>query len=171
MIFKAQISFSRNGGASALEQAPRFLAAAFSEDVLNNGENSELIELDADRILVVHMKEHKPARIREFEEVKDQIETDLKRQLASDKVTAEAAELVAKAKDSGLEAAEGVYSWKTHQDQGRASDVVAREVITEVFKMPQPNDGEISYKVITLSSGSAAVLALEAIKSAEENVR
>ncbi|MCW8886417.1 MAG: SurA N-terminal domain-containing protein [Motiliproteus sp.] len=78
--------FGRDGGEDALTQAPRFLAAAFSEEVLNAGENSELIELDSDRILVLHLKEHKPVRTLELNEVRDQIVAELSQQQASEKV-------------------------------------------------------------------------------------
>lgn len=61
---------------------PRLLQAAFSEDVLEAGHNSEVIELAADHYLVMRVAQRDAPAVRPFAEVRSPIERDLREQQA-----------------------------------------------------------------------------------------
>ncbi len=163
--------FGRDGGESALTQAPRLLSAAFSEDVLINGENSELIELDENRILVVHLKDHKPVRTLELNEVRDRIIAEIKQQQGNEQVVARADELLKRARTEGVDAVTlNGKGWTEYRDIGRADSAVSQEVRNVLFRMPRPAEGASTSEVLSLSSGSAAVLVLEAVGDQAEEL-
>ncbi len=163
--------FGRDGGETPLTQSPRLLAAAFSNDVLSGAENSAPIELGADRVVVVHLKEHRPERTLELDEVRPRIVAELKRQQASAQVMSEAQSLLQKAQQQGLDAVAGDgNSWQAFNDIGRASPEVTQEVKSALFKMPKPADGEVAFSLVELADGSAAVLALERVGSGAESL-
>ncbi|MEH6628102.1 MAG: SurA N-terminal domain-containing protein [Motiliproteus sp.] len=156
--------FGREGGEDSLTQAPRFLAAAFSDEVLAKGENSELIELGDERIVVVHLKEHKPVRNLDLSDVTEKIKQQIKQQQASDLVKTQAQALLSKAEKEGLQSVEtAAMPWVSHADVGRGGSDLSPEVVTALFKMAKPADGSVSYAVVGLSDGSAGVIALDAV--------
>ncbi|NOZ53711.1 MAG: hypothetical protein GXP08_11315 [Gammaproteobacteria bacterium] len=64
--------FGRNGG-SGIAANPKVALAAFSDDVLKNGYNSEPIEIGENHMIVLRIKDHQAAKLRPLEEVKDEI--------------------------------------------------------------------------------------------------
>ena len=167
---KSSEFFGREGGNEALTQTPRFLAAAFSEEVLNAGENSDLIELDGDRILVVHLKEHKPVRALQLAEVRDQIVAELTQEKASGQVKQQAESLLLKVKSEGLASVESeTMAWAQHADVGRGGSELAPEVVSAVFKMKKPQEQSPSYEIVSLADGSSAIVVLESIVSGDSN--
>jgi peptidyl-prolyl cis-trans isomerase D len=74
--------FSREGGVSGLSKNPRILQAAFSHEVLDQGNNSEPIQLEGDTVVVLRVLKRTPAILRPLSEVKRDIETLLVKQQA-----------------------------------------------------------------------------------------
>ena len=64
--------FDRSGAEGELA-SPKITGAAFSEDVLSEGNNSELIELEQDRVIVLRVVEHEAEQVQPFESVRDQV--------------------------------------------------------------------------------------------------
>ena len=59
-----------------------FVSTAFSDIVLNDGENSDVIELSKDRFIVMRLVDQQPERQKELDEVQDQI-VDILRNLGA----------------------------------------------------------------------------------------
>lgn len=78
---KTAKGFTRQGGGE-LGQNPEVIEAAFSEAVLERGENSPLVAVGEDRAIVLRVAQHKPAEPRPLAEVRAQIEAQLKEQAA-----------------------------------------------------------------------------------------
>ncbi|MFA5982593.1 MAG: SurA N-terminal domain-containing protein [Methylococcaceae bacterium] len=80
--------FNRESG-EGIASDPKIRGAAFSDEVLH-GNNSSPVELSGERIIVLHVHEHKEASTKAFEEVKPQVVTallkDKAQQLADGKV-------------------------------------------------------------------------------------
>ncbi len=72
------------GQASGLFRHPRVMAAAFSDDVLVRGNNSELIELEGEHALVLRIADYREASYRPLEEVRSTIRSELQRQQAAE---------------------------------------------------------------------------------------
>jgi peptidyl-prolyl cis-trans isomerase D len=87
--------FTREGGGD-LGQDPSVIEAAFSEDVLERGQNSPLVTIGDDRALVLRVTEHKAAEPRPLAEVRAQIESQLKAQAARNAATKKGTEAVAR---------------------------------------------------------------------------
>ena len=69
--------FTREGDKSGIAADPKVAKAAFSDDVLVQGNNSSLIDLGNDHSVVIHVDKHVPAAERPLAEVRDAIEKDI----------------------------------------------------------------------------------------------
>ncbi|OGT81334.1 MAG: hypothetical protein A3I13_03655, partial [Gammaproteobacteria bacterium RIFCSPLOWO2_02_FULL_47_50] len=75
--------FSPTGGVEGLTSNPKVIAASFSEDVLKDGHNSEVLELSETELAVLRVVEHVPSSRRPLEDVRDEIIHDIKFTTAS----------------------------------------------------------------------------------------
>ncbi len=81
---------------------PRFRQAAFGEDVKIEGLNSEAFEIDGSMMVSVHRLEVRDRRQRTLDEVRDDVEAALRRELKAEAVAARGQEIVGKL-DSGAD--------------------------------------------------------------------
>ncbi len=142
---------------------------AFSDIVLNEGFNSDPIELDDDRVVVIRVMDHKPAERRELAEVRDEVEDHLRREKARERARDEARGLLEQARetgdlagaaaDRGLEASEA--RWIERQDPGVDTDVRDR-----VFRLGRPGEGA-RVELMERDEGLISVLALLEVRDEE----
>ncbi len=85
----------RNKGAGLFGEAS-VRNAAFSEDVLNEGLNSPVIEVDVDTLIAMRKVEYVESKIQPIDEVRDRIDAILKRKKTAELAEAKAKELVEK---------------------------------------------------------------------------
>ncbi|HKQ84247.1 MAG TPA: SurA N-terminal domain-containing protein [Steroidobacteraceae bacterium] len=78
---KTVTGFTREGG-GALGREPDVIKAVFSDDVLQSRQNSPLIAIGEDRAIVLRVAKHEPAKPQPLEQVRPQIEAQLKQQAA-----------------------------------------------------------------------------------------
>ena len=158
--------FTRNGG-PGISADPKVVTAAFGEEVLARGNNSETIELGRNHMVVLRLKEHQPEEQRPLEEVKSGIVTALK----SDKAKAKAEELAGAVlervrsgeKPAELAKAMGI-KWNDKKAIGRDSGDVDRAIVNEVFRMPKPAQGKQGSGKVALPSGDQAVVILYSVE-------
>ncbi|WP_341501513.1 SurA N-terminal domain-containing protein [Gallaecimonas sp. GXIMD4217] len=150
--------FSRSQPA-AMVRYPKVLDAAFSDMVILDGINSELIEVAPEHVFVVRMADHKPARRKALEEVAAEIKAELmaekQRQLAEDK----AAELLAKleqGEDASAWLAENGLSFETSEAVGRNNFQLDQALVRGAFELTLASPVE----QVTLANGDVAVLEL-----------
>jgi|GEM_PF-556682 len=129
---------------------PAAIKALFSDEVLKDGANSALIELDENSVAVVRVKEHHPAAQLEFAKVKSAVITDVKNHRAALIAQEQATDLVTKVKNG-----EKVdIDWRRFTKLNKRSStsmnsadadiydkIVASEVTKKVFALPKPKDG------------------------------
>ncbi|WP_456267204.1 SurA N-terminal domain-containing protein [Kushneria sp. AK178] len=117
--------------------------AAFSEDVLNNGYNSEPVELGQDRRVVVRVTEHRPAATLALEDVRDQARRsalqEKRRQALADQAEQTLTALRQGDTPEGLEWQEANGVTRDGQDE------LPAELIDAAFAMPHPHDGQPGY--------------------------
>ena len=162
--------FDRNGGKGPLA-SPKVVGAAFSEDVLQEGHNSELIELDEDRVLVLRVVEHEAEQIPPFEQVQEKVAQALKREKASELARKQGEELVA-AVNSGsasLEKLAEEKGWQYVEPRflGRQSTQAPSAVVKKAFSLPRPAAGKVSVAGADLGAGDYAVLVVLAVKDGD----
>lgn len=165
VAIKTSDYFTRQGG-SGIAANPKITGAAFSEDVLVRGNNSETIELDRNRLVVLRVNDHQPEMVRPLDEVKASITATLKQNKASAEAEKLAASLLerlrAGEKPKALAAADGV-TWQEKQTLLRDSDTTDPAILSTAFRLPEPQQGGFSSDTVTLSSGDLAVVVLYAV--------
>ncbi|WP_456375060.1 SurA N-terminal domain-containing protein [Thiolapillus sp.] len=153
----------RRGGQGDLS-SPKIVAAAFSDDVLGEGNNSELIELEGDKVLVLRVVEHEAEHPQSFEEVKDKVVAAMKRDkgkaLAAEKGTALLASLEAGEKTLQQIAADGDGELKSDIKVKRQSTLLPQAVREKAFGLGRPEKGKPAFGGIGLGNGDYALLAV-----------
>jgi len=152
----------RRGGEGLLAN-PKVLAAAFSEEVVRGGTNSDLIEPEPEalQVLVLRVTEHEEAAPRPLETVREEIITAIRDQKAS-----EAADTAAKAMTERLRAGEaltalaGAYPVTEAGLVQRRAQGVPAEVLDLAFSLPKPASGAASYGSRKAAGGDGLVVAV-----------
>lgn len=130
----------RSGG-EGLFANPRVVGAAFSEEVLALGNNSELLEPDPEAMqaLVLRVAEHREPSVRPLDEVRDEIGALLETQQAADAAKAEAEAIVARVEGGqDLAAAAEGFEVVDAGQIGRVATEPPPEVTQLAFSLPPP---------------------------------
>lgn len=161
--------FTARGG-SGVSADSDFIAAAFSDVVLKEGHNSEVVELPDNKVAVLRLAEHQPARDQSLDEVETLVRSALlqqrMRELAQEKAEQivatieEGADLATTADEFGLEWNEGI-------EITRQSGDVSRSVISTSFEMPKPAASSVSAKKVSLPSGDQEIVVLTKVIEGE----
>ena len=147
---------------------PAVIAAIFSPDVLEDKMNSEVIEVGDEHVVLVRVKEHKPAATKPLADVSEQIKARLVSQKASELAKEKATTLYAE-----IEAGKSLNDLVTEQGLElrqeaaltRQAYTVSPAIVQHAFKMAHPTDTAVVEKV-ELNNGDAAIVALKAVTNA-----
>jgi peptidyl-prolyl cis-trans isomerase D len=153
---------TRGGGEGVLAHA-RVMAAAFSDEVLRQGLNSELIEPERDvlRAIALRVIEHEEAAPRPLEEVREEIVETIRDERAAEAAKAAADELLARV-DAGeaVSLASEEYEVSEAGLIGRDAPEVPPAVRELAFKLPRPDGDGASFGTLSLTNGDAAVVSV-----------
>lgn len=160
---------SRDGGAG-IGGSPAVIRAAFAAEVLEDGYNSAPLEVDEGRMVVVRVGERRAAQQRPFDEVRAEIESELRRELASGLVSQAAAQVLEAAQQGGdleqLADEQGV----TVEDAGlvqRNSLVHPPAVVDAAFSIARPQDEGSRYLQVVLPTGDRVIVAVDEVRDME----
>ncbi|MFO7550588.1 MAG: SurA N-terminal domain-containing protein [Haliea sp.] len=150
--------------------APAILRAAFSEDVLELGHNSEVVELGDDRFVAVHLHQHNKPELQPLEAVREEIVAALTRERAQEALE-RAAEAAVAALASGEDTVEAIaqregYEWQVEIGARRDNRTVPGAVLERAFSLPAPAAGPVVDYVVE-ASGDARVLQLVRVEAGE----
>jgi len=153
-----------------LQSQPSILESAFSEDVLYQSLNSELVELSDGSAVVLRLLEHQEAGVMPLDEVKSQIVNLLKQQRVREATEQAGNEIIAALKE-GKSSEEVITilpeeisaNWEQQTALGRDGTEVNAQLRNDIFKIPAPAEGQLVYKGILLNSGDYAVVELKAV--------
>ncbi|MBT3745023.1 MAG: peptidylprolyl isomerase [Candidatus Thioglobus sp.] len=146
----------------------KMLAAAFSDVVLNKGDNSEVLELDQDRFVVLRLKQKLPQRQKTFEEVKGEINTHLTRLLAKTFVDNIAAQIV-KSSESGDDKSvsqlmdKNSLKWTTLGWVKRDTKKADISIVNKAFSLSKPKSGSV-FSAQSLDRRNSVVINLTGVK-------
>ena len=150
-----------------------FVSAAFSEAVIDDGENSEVIELSAEKFVVLSLSSSQPEREKELDEVENQIASILSNIGA--KILIEDLSLsIATALVSGDELmtnkllADNELVWNNVGWISRAIELPF-DVTSVAFSIPKPNDAEHTYSARSIDSVTSLVIDLSGVRFPEED--
>ncbi|MGI0117566.1 SurA N-terminal domain-containing protein [Zooshikella sp. RANM57] len=161
--------FSKDNGKGVFANA-QIVKQAFSPEVLTDKMNSAVIDLSKDKVMVLHVLEHKPAKLQPLEDVKKELMVKLKDQKAVKQLEEHSASLIAElreGKQKADEIAQEGQTWKAYTDAKRMMTEAPREVVQQVFKLPHPQDDHPQYGVATLASGDQAIIELTNVTTPE----
>lgn len=168
LTIKTSGLFTRDGG-DGIASDPKIRAAAFSEDVLR-GNNGEPVEIGNNKLVVLRIKEHKPAVVRPLEEVRDQVVAKLRTQAARDKTksTGEAAlARLKKGEDPAALAREYHAEWKQAGYLKREDRSIDPAIINASFRLAKPAANTLSYGGVVLPSGDYAVVGVSVVRDGD----
>ncbi|WP_281715836.1 SurA N-terminal domain-containing protein [Alteromonas sp. CyTr2] len=162
------VVFSRNTAPADLS-FPGLLDVAFSSELIDEGLNSDIIELDDETVVVARVIEHQPQRTQSLEEVREGIEASVKAEKSKEAAEAWAFDIAQKVRAGESvesELAEKSVSWETATAVPRAGGTLARALVDTLFSLAL--EGEDKVDVATTVNGDVAVVMLENVNAAPE---
>jgi len=162
--------FDRSGAAGELAST-KVTAAAFSEDVLNENNNSEMIELEQDKVVVLRVLEHEEENTRPYGEVQEEVKKGLKAEKSTVLAKTEGERLLARLTEEEISLQEAAASGEWALDEPgmvkRNDTTAANEVVQKAFSLQSPEEGKSSVAGVTLASGDYAVLMVSKVVDGE----
>ena len=164
--------FSRTGDASVFPDAANaaVVQAAFAEEIVDSGRNTDLVQLAPDHALVLRVTAHRLSQPKPLDEVREQIREELVREraleLADQAAQAFLTELAAGGDPVALAATHrGEWypaAWITRSDAN-----VPTDVLSATFAMAKTTAGVPLHESVALSGGGQAVIVLTGVEAGE----
>lgn len=135
---------------------PELIKAAFSDQVLASGMNSDVIELAPNHVVVIRMKQHTMAGTMAFADVKADITERLKQDKANESAREKAAEYMAqlKAGNDTLTDATLIALPKL----GRFNQDIDQAITDKAFKIAAPAANSVTIDTAALATGYAVIV-------------
>ncbi len=152
--------------ADGLFANPTLLSAAFSEDVLSLGHNSEVIELNPSQFVVLRVHEHQPPALRPLEEVRERIVAAITDEAAREAVSEQAMRAVARLREGeSVETVAGDlgYEWQVEIGADQRSMMLPPVIQREAFRLPAPEGDEAVVDFALNQEGDAEVFAVSRV--------
>ena len=148
--------------------SPKVAEAAFGDEVLNAGKNSELIEIDAKTVLVIRLQDHELPKQKELFAV----ETEIKEILTDNKLKT----LVQEKGDDALKVLREKGVWSALEGMDTTGDKVqknealkrtdaslASSVVQKIFSMQKPEGDKKSFDSQVLENGDLVLISLSKV--------
>ena len=167
---KLQTSDYFANGSQAYDDA--FVSAAFSEAVIDEGENSEVIELSAEKFVVLALSSLQPEREKELDEVEDQVASILNN-IAAKILIEDLSLAIATALVSGDELmtnkliTDNNLQWNNEGWISRAKELPF-DVTSFAFATPKPIDAEHTYSARNVDNLTSLVIDVSGVRLPEE---
>ena len=156
LTVKTSAEFTRAGG-KGIASNKSIVELAFSESVLSDGSNSEVIEISDGQAIVVHLNKFKESVVKPFDEVKAQVVTLLQNRAARETLSTTSTEALVAAKEGTLNA-----KWISIKDKRRTSEGLDAAVLKAAFAL-----SEDSYKLVEVAGGDQVLVRLDSISRPE----
>ena len=153
--------FTRLGG-NGIFSNPGVTDAAFSDEVLIDGNNSELVELNDAQSVVLRVAQFNESSILPREEVEAQISVILRTQMEREAVRSVGEDIFANLENqealTGL-LADNELEWVEAAGVSRSTNTVNRSILEQAFALAEPVDGPVR-TTLTLDNGTFVVMEL-----------
>lgn len=161
--------FTRANGEGIAANA-KVRTAAFSDQVLKDSYNSDVVSIvEASHVVVVRVKDHKPAAPKPLGEVASVIRTTLLTQGAQEKAKVLANQLLSSLK-SGVKpeelASQQKLYWADAGFIGRGETKISPVLVRESFRLPRPVSAP-GFAMVPLPNGDVAVVVVSAVKEGD----
>ena len=158
------------GETEGLFAHPALQSAAFSDDVLQAGHNSEVIELANDNYVVMSVRQHHEPEVLPLETVRDQVTAALIESSSQAAVTAAAKQALAslnQGKSIEEFAVSEEYQWQVELGADRRNISLPRDVLVKLFELPVPQGESTTKDFILTSTGDAVVMELVRVREGD----
>ncbi len=150
---------------------PRVLSVAFTPELRDDGNNSELLELGADTVVVIRAFEYHASQPRDFPDARDEIAQELKREAAT-KRAQDLGNSILQALENGTSRDQATVQhdlkWSAEFNVNRrAIGEHSPELLEKLFKMPKMATGETGYAGLSHADGGYSLIALLAVETAK----
>ncbi|NQY63417.1 MAG: SurA N-terminal domain-containing protein [Alteromonadaceae bacterium] len=163
---------TRNGNPAPFDNN-KLIEAAFSDIVLTEQANSDVIEVSDELAVVIRLNEYQAATVKPLTDVKEQIEVTLVAKKATEKTKALVDDLLVQFK-AGTDLTEQLVAnnaaFVLKAGISRTGTDVDRIISNEAFELPHPKDGTVSASTLTLSNGDMVLLEVQAVNAGEQTV-
>ena len=152
---------------------PKVIEAAFSDLVLQDNMNSDIIEVNDNIAVVLRLNTFQEANVKPLDEVKAQINTTLVSQKATELAQETIDGLLAQFKE-GNDISEQLTklnsSFETKEKVARYGAEIDQSISRAAFVLPHPQAGEVSASSASLSNGDLALVQVQAVHTSEKPV-
>lgn len=146
---------------------------AFSDLIIHEQVNSDIIEVSDTLAVVIRVNEYQAANVKPLTEVTASIKASLINEKASEKARTVADELLIAFK-AGTDISEQLTTngatFESKADVARRGSDVDGTIVREAFKLPHPSEGNISAATVALNNGDLALIEVQAVKAGESTV-
>ena len=150
---------------------PKVKQQAFSEDLREQNTNSEVININDDQALVLHVTEFKHAAVRPLADVKADVTSAVKLEKAQGQVREQAIALLAKLnKGESIEAELKAVTGKQESRTGvtRMSSELDASLVQALFRMAKPEAGKSVAELVPQMDGDQVILVLNKVTQQEK---
>ncbi|MAL49335.1 MULTISPECIES: SurA N-terminal domain-containing protein [unclassified Methylophaga] len=158
---KTSGKFTRSGG-SGIAENQEVVKAAFSDDVLNQELNSQVLELSDTRLVVVRKNSHVDATLLPFDSVAPAITEQLRYQRASDLAYIQGESRLQELKSGASATQVFPDTWQPATYYGRDSQDISAQILDQAFRLP--NAESTQYAGFTADNGNYVVIAVSDVK-------
>ena len=162
--------FGRQGG-EGIASNERVVSAAFTDDVLVQGNNSNVLELSSDKLVVIRVNQHNESAQQPMADVEDSITQQLVSRKASEaldtKVKAYVEELKNGTDMASVAITEGLI-WQQFNDVARSSDQISSLLVQSAFGLPRADAG-VSYGIAPSFTGDVSIIKVQSVTDANPN--
>lgn len=163
--------FIRDGDHEGILAFAKVVDASFSEDVLQQGNNSELLELGDDQIVVLRVLDQHEEGQKSLEEVHDIVTTRVINEKARHQANEIGQSLLKQAMDKGeLDSLLAEYDLELKQaSEVTRDDInVSRAILRTAFRMEKPAAGESRIEGTQIGNGDFALVMLQNVSYPEK---
>jgi len=161
---------SKQGAKSGPLADPRVMAAAFTKDVLEQGNNSNPITLQNGDVIVLRVEKHIPSKAIPLANVQDKIKTAIQKQSSETELGVKAYQLqsqLQKGTDPAQIAHKYNLKWVFQGNVKRADKGINSEVLATAFSTPMNADKKAAVNSVQLANGDYAVILVKHISHAD----
>ncbi|NMW23036.1 peptidylprolyl isomerase [Rhodanobacter denitrificans] len=165
---KTTALFTRKGG-EGVAANPKVVAAAFSDDVLVQGNNSGLIDLGNNHSVVVHVDQHVPAAAKPLAEVRADVQQKIldERAAAIEKKQADEALARLHKGETMDDVAKSLGASITTVNEAVRHAQIPAPLLTQAFLLPHPAAGKPQFAAVDMLDGTYVLLAVDKVQDGD----
>ncbi len=155
------------GGGEGIGGHPQVMEAVLAEDVLTGGNNSGVIEIAPNQVVVARVLERKPESQLALDAVRETIQNNLRQQAMRDRVSKQGADWL-KQLNSGTTLESIAAEIKAEvQDAGfisRGDSKHDRQIVAETFRIPRVADKAVASAGASLANGDYVLMQVSEVR-------